>query len=149
MAVNFQNNFKTLYFRSSILTADNNGNLNSINPFNLIGRIFHWVKNIINGGAEDKKVYAAVLKTFEEMKRLNSQKEWTFHWEDSFGKDFDIGFDKIAVEILSNSFFVCSSVDKNHEVRNKILSVATEVLSYSLQHRLNQTDKSWGRDHKD
>lgn len=98
-----RNNMEVLHHHHATLITDDEGNLNYIPWYNVPGVIVQWLKNLFSG-TEAYRIYEAVLKTFQT---LNMHKQanptttpWTYYCEDGMGKDYAVGFDKVAMGVL-------------------------------------------------
>ena len=96
-------NTEVLHKTCVIFTTDKNGNLDYISKFNLLGRIINHFKNLLNGTGEHRvnKVILATFQTINQHAKSNpGNPTWTYSKEDVHGKDYDVGFDKVAMRVL-------------------------------------------------
>ena len=124
-------------------TADESGNLDYISSFNLVGLLVNWITNLING-SEEHKVNKAVLATFQSIKQHAASNPinptWTYPTEDGLGKDYDIGFDKVAMKVLLNwwRFPACyknSPEKESDDILIRIRKDAYDVMVWATQQR--------------
>lgn len=127
-----------LYLGQDNLQVDTKGNLSSIEWYNIPKRIFVWISDFWDGGERIYRVYYAVLKTFEKLNDCASlnpdHPRWTAFY--TYGKSFDLGFDKIAIQVLSNNITFVRSIDKDRWICNRIRTAALKTLSWAANERI-------------
>ncbi len=147
-------NTEILHYKHVVFTADSKGNLSCIYNFNLIGRLINFIKNLIEGTGEHKvnKVILATFETINQYAKNHPVKPiWTYPVEDSWGMDFDIGFDKVAMRVLmdytrfENSYYF-SPQSRSDDTRIKIRKAAYEVLLMATDQR-KQRNIDFDTDH--
>lgn len=135
-------NAEVLHHRGAIFTTDKEGNLDYIYDINIIGRLYNFIKSLIDGTSEHK-VNKAILATFETItqyaKNNPDKPVWTYPVE-QHGKDFHIGFDKVAMRVLlDESRFSCayyrSPEKQSDDTEIKIRNLAYEVLLNATEQR--------------
>lgn len=135
-------NTAILHHNYAVFTTDANGNVNCISKYNILGLIFNYIKNLIEGTGEHE-VNKAILATFEAIKQYSinnpSNPVWTYPSE-FMGKDLDIGFDKVAMRILldKSRFSTCyySSPEKlMDDTTIQIRKLAYEILLMATEQR--------------
>ena len=96
-----EHNMRVLY-HSHNLQVDQNGKLSVIAWYNIPKRIFIWISDFLDGGARAYKVNQTVLETFRAINQNGKTRRprWTFSY--CWIKSFDIGFDKVAVQVLAD-----------------------------------------------
>ena len=98
-------NMAVLDQHHATLITDEAGNLSYIPWYNIPGVIVQWLTNLFSN-TEAYRVYEAVLKTFQTLnqheKAYPKETPWTYSHVTSMGWDFDIGFDKIAMGVLTD-----------------------------------------------
>lgn len=135
-------NAEILHYKNVVFTSNKNGDINFISNMNVFGRFFNFIKNLIDGSREHK-VNKAILATFEAInqyaKNHLDKPIWTYSFDQS-GKDFDVGFDKVAMRVLLDysrfsGFYYRSSENKQDDTRVKIRKVAYEVFLMATEQR--------------
>lgn len=136
------NNAKILDHRGVVFASDKNGNLHHISNFNIFGRLFNFIRNLING-TTDHTVNKVVLATFQTINQYAKDHKdkpiWTYSLNPK-GFDFDIGFDKVAMRVLSdysrfNTYYYSSSEKKFDDTGIKIRKAAHEVMLMAIEER--------------
>lgn len=109
LRVNFsqaQKNMEILHSRYAIYTSDASGNLGQFSKINIFRRVYVWIRSFIDDTETHRvnKTILATLKCIREYSETNpNNPTWTYSVEHG-GKDFDIGFDKVAMRILTNEY---------------------------------------------
>lgn len=137
-------NAEILHSRHGVFTSNRNGDLNYISNFNVFGRFFNFIKNLINESREHR-VNKTILATFEAINQHakdHADPVWTYSI-DHEGKDFDIGFDKVAMRVLLDhsrfpASYYSSSENKLDGTLIKIRKAAYEVLLLAIEERKKQ-----------
>lgn len=136
-------NAQVLDHKNVVFTLDKNGNLNYISKFNVLGRFLNFVKNLKESNSEHKvnKVILATFETIDQYAKNHPDKPvWTYHYYDRTGKDYDIGFDKVAMRVLMNgsrfeSSYYLSPENQSDGTRIKIRELAYNVLLMATDQR--------------
>lgn len=138
-------NLEILSHQGVIFTTNAQGDLSYISNFNVFGRIWNYIKNLIDGEG-DHKVNKVILASFEKIKEYAEshpdKPAWTYHYE-WHGMDWDIGFDKVAMRVLLDksrfdSTYYSTSETKADATRIKIRKAAHDVLKIATKEREKQ-----------
>lgn len=138
-----EHNAEILNLQNVTFTTDKKGNIDYISNFNIMGRFFNWIKNLINGSREHK-VNKAILATFNTIKEYAQSHpdspKWSYNASIYYAKPFRIGFDEVAMRILLDknrfdSYYYRSPEKESDDTLIKIRKAAYDVMLMATEQR--------------
>lgn len=143
-----ERNMSILYEGRHNLQVDESGNLSFIPWYNIPKKIFVWILDFLDGGNRIHRVYQAVLATFNKLNQealLNpASPRWTCRY--LYVKPFDIGFDKVSINLLADRQTFCRSIHTDSWICSRIRDAAFNTLLWSGAER-KKSGMTYGQDH--
>jgi hypothetical protein len=140
-------------FHYSIFDAKENGDLVGYSSWNLVQRVFLWVKNFVHLNADYKRVNDVVLSTLEGMRKEIIEDSHLcyfrtlrtgFYISIPYLYQFGHTYDELAIRIIQDGYFIT-----NEQITKKAIQVINQMNRFPFFNLsgLNEEDAEKVKDH--